>query len=219
MVRNPAGHESLNVVIPWSDKRFQFTSKHQACPVEGTMTLGGVRIDVGDAHPGWGVLDVGRGRWPYSTIWNWGGGAGLAADGSTVVGIQIGGKWTEGTGHRKRHHRERSSPQDFGRAGLGLIRGGVRSTPGRSSLPMGRSSSCCRRRTTSILAPSWECWTNTSEALGRWSGCFGPPGEDPIEFDGLVGFAEQFVVLASKPCGEGPNLTGLSDRFLTATAP
>jgi hypothetical protein len=46
----------------------------------------------------WGVLDVGRGRWPYTTRWNWGGGAGRDRSGAHVVGLQLGGKWTEGTG-------------------------------------------------------------------------------------------------------------------------
>jgi hypothetical protein len=49
--------------------------------------------DGGDA---WGVLDVGRGRWPSEITWNWGGGAGRA--GESVVGLQIGGKWTVGSG-------------------------------------------------------------------------------------------------------------------------
>jgi hypothetical protein len=42
------------------------------------------------------VLDVGRGRWPPEVTWNWGGGAGRSGD--HVVGLQIGAKWTEGTG-------------------------------------------------------------------------------------------------------------------------
>jgi len=98
LVELAEGHESMNVVIPWSAKRFQYTSKHQARPARGEMhvgdrswTIGGIG---GDA---WGVLDVGRGRWPYRTSWNWGGGAG-AADGGATVGLQLGGKWTEGTG-------------------------------------------------------------------------------------------------------------------------
>ena len=33
-------HESLNVVIPWSDKRFQFTTKDNTRPVTGTVRLG-----------------------------------------------------------------------------------------------------------------------------------------------------------------------------------
>lgn len=192
MVRNPAGHESLNVVIPWSDKRFQFTSKHQARPVEGTMTLGGVRIDVGDAHPGWGVLDVGRGRWPYSTIWNWGGGAGLAADGSTVVGIQIGGKWTEGTGHTEngmivngRLHKisdELVWNYSWERP---LDPWTVESPDGSLQLVLSPTYDKHSRTELGVLG------TQTHQVFGRWSGRFGPPGEDPIEFDGLVGFAEE----------------------------
>ncbi len=90
----PPGHESLNVVIPWSDTRFQYTSKHQARPAAGSVTVGD---DTFSLDGGYGVLDVGRGRWPYATRWNWGGGAGVADTGA-VVGIQIGGKWTAGTG-------------------------------------------------------------------------------------------------------------------------
>ena len=48
------------------------------------------------ATDAWGVLDVGRGRWPHEIRWNWGGGAGRSGD--HVVGLQIGAKWTEGTG-------------------------------------------------------------------------------------------------------------------------
>jgi len=89
----------VNVVIPWSSRRFQYTSKHQARPARGTLEIGGRRVAIGgDAGDAWGVLDVGRGRWPYRTRWNWGGGAGRSACGRHVVGLQVGGKWTEGTG-------------------------------------------------------------------------------------------------------------------------
>ncbi len=106
----PVDHDSLNVVIPWSVRRFQYTSKHQARPAHGRLVIGdevrhiGVDpsvsgVDADDAPAeAWGVLDVGRGRWPYQTRWNWGGGAGRAVDGETVVGLQLGAKWTEGTG-------------------------------------------------------------------------------------------------------------------------
>lgn len=108
----PDGHESLNVVIPWSTRTFQYTSKHQARPAHGSLRVGDEVFDFGRsadasptdgtgsaaASPAWGVLDVGRGRWPFRTRWNWGGGAGHATDGETVVGIQVGAKWTEGTG-------------------------------------------------------------------------------------------------------------------------
>jgi hypothetical protein len=94
----PEGHESLNVVIPWSDRTFQYTSKHQARPASGTLRVGERTVELGAAgSEAWGVLDVGRGRWPYATRWNWGGGAGRSAEGA-VVGLQLGAKWTEGTG-------------------------------------------------------------------------------------------------------------------------
>jgi hypothetical protein len=91
----PARHESLNVVIPWSDERFNFTSKQQARPARGTVNAGGRQYEItGDA---WGVLDVGRGRWPSPITWNWGGGAGRTSQGA-VIGLQFGAKWTAGTG-------------------------------------------------------------------------------------------------------------------------
>jgi hypothetical protein len=96
LVELPPGHESLNVVIPWSDELFNYTSKHQARPARGELVVGDRRFPIGDATDAWGVLDVGRGRWPSDISWNWGGGAGRC--GEHVVGLQIGGKWTEGTG-------------------------------------------------------------------------------------------------------------------------
>jgi hypothetical protein len=93
----PPGHESLNVVIPWSDTLYNFTSKHQARPATGELVVGERHWAIG-GEPGdaWGVLDVGRGRWPSDISWNWGGGAGRV--GTRVVGLQVGGKWTDGTG-------------------------------------------------------------------------------------------------------------------------
>jgi hypothetical protein len=91
----PAGHESLGVVVPWSDRLFQYTLKDVARPVSGTLVVDGVRHDV-PADGSWAVLDHGRGRWPYSMSWNWGAGSGTV-DGR-VVGVQVGGRWTDGTG-------------------------------------------------------------------------------------------------------------------------
>jgi hypothetical protein len=95
-VARPRGHESLNVVIPWSDDTFNFTSKHQARPATGWLQVGDRRWVVGGERDAWGVLDVGRGRWPAEIRWNWGGGAGRS--GSRVIGVQFGAKWTEGSG-------------------------------------------------------------------------------------------------------------------------
>ncbi len=97
LVELPPGHESLNVVIPWDDETFNFTSKHQARPARGELLIGDERFAIGGTEgEAWGVLDVGRGRWPSEIRWNWGGGAGRAGD--HVVGLQLGAKWTEGSG-------------------------------------------------------------------------------------------------------------------------
>jgi hypothetical protein len=97
VVGRPAGHESLNVVIPWDDETFNFTSKQQARPATGRFRSGDLEREIGGrAGDAWGVLDVGRGRWPSPIAWNWGGGAGRS--GEHVVGLQFGAKWTEGSG-------------------------------------------------------------------------------------------------------------------------
>jgi hypothetical protein len=86
----------LTVVIPWSEQRFQCTTKDVARPATGTVRWGDREYRFDGAGESWACLDFGRGKWPYRTRWNWGAGAGLV-DGRTV-GIQVGGKWTDGTG-------------------------------------------------------------------------------------------------------------------------
>ncbi|MFG2115807.1 DUF2804 domain-containing protein [Streptomyces sp. NPDC048718] len=90
----PAGHETLSVVVPWDERRFQYTSKHTARPASGTVRIGDRVLEFGaDA---WAVLDHGRGRWPRSVDWNWGAASGRT--GGHTVGLQFGGTWTRGTG-------------------------------------------------------------------------------------------------------------------------
>lgn len=96
LVAHPPGHETLSVVIPWSAERFQFTSKHNTRPARGTVRLDGVAHAFGEANEGYGCLDYGRGLWPYRTTWNWASASGHAE--GRVVGLQFGGKWTDGTG-------------------------------------------------------------------------------------------------------------------------
>ncbi len=95
VVERPEDHESLGVVVPWSEQRFQYTVKDVARRASGRIVVGGREHRV-DRENSWAVLDHGRGRWPYSVTWNWGAGSGVV-DG-TVVGLQLGGQWTDGTG-------------------------------------------------------------------------------------------------------------------------
>lgn len=91
----PPGHERLGVVVPWSDRRFQYTVKDVARPARGWVEVDGVRHDL-DADDTWAVLDHGRGKWPYDVHWNWGAGSGRSN--GRVIGVQLGSKWTDGTG-------------------------------------------------------------------------------------------------------------------------
>lgn len=84
----PTDHESLGVVVPWSIRRFQYTVKDVGRPASGTLTLGAREYAFDDAFA---VLDHGRGKWPYAIAWNW------AAGSKPGLGIQFGGKWTDGT--------------------------------------------------------------------------------------------------------------------------
>jgi hypothetical protein len=96
LVEQPRGHETLNVVIPWSRDRFQFTSKQNTLPVSGTIDLGDERFHL-RRNRSWGVLDYGRGVWKVNTSWNWGALSTRLADRRTL-GLNLGGKWTDGTG-------------------------------------------------------------------------------------------------------------------------
>ena len=94
-VRRPPGFESLNVVVPWSESRFQCNSKHAALPCEGEVRAGERRY-VFDPRTAFAVQDWGRGMWPYRSFWNWGVATGYAGD--DLVGVNVGAKWTTGTG-------------------------------------------------------------------------------------------------------------------------
>lgn len=87
----PEDHESLGVVVPWGPRRFQYTVKDVGRPVRGRLRLGAATYEIGGPDA-FAVLDHGRGRWPYRAVWNW------AAGSAPGRAIQLGGKWTDGTG-------------------------------------------------------------------------------------------------------------------------
>lgn len=87
------GDDALGVVVPWSRSRFQYTLKDPARPLSGTIEVDGEREAV---VAGWGVLDRGRGVWPYRMTWNWAAGSGDVN--GRRLGLQLGGKWTDDTG-------------------------------------------------------------------------------------------------------------------------
>jgi hypothetical protein len=96
MICQPKDHESLNVVIPWSKKRFQFTSKQNTLPVEGTIKWGDQIIHFNPKDT-FACLDFGRGIWPFECFWNWASFSTRTND-NRLVGVNLGAGWTDGTG-------------------------------------------------------------------------------------------------------------------------
>lgn len=96
LVKRPEAHETLNVVIPWSDDRYQFTSKQNCLPVEGEIRVGTQKYSVNTLDGAYACLDFGRGIWKYSSFWNW---ASFSSKvGNDLVGVNLGAGWTDGSG-------------------------------------------------------------------------------------------------------------------------
>lgn len=86
--------ESMGVLVPWDNRRFQYTRKDNCVPIEGVVVVDGVEKRL-SRETTLAIHDHGRGRWPYDTRWNWGAGSGRT-DGHEI-GLNFGAKWTDGT--------------------------------------------------------------------------------------------------------------------------
>ncbi|HEX5945539.1 MAG TPA: DUF2804 domain-containing protein [Acidimicrobiales bacterium] len=192
LVDLPADHESLNVVIPWDDAHFNFTSKHQARPAVGTLTIGDHEYEVGGGSgDAWGVLDVGRGRWPSTIRWNWGGGAGRADD--HVIGLQFGAKWTEGSGFTENGFLVDGRLTKIGRELDWDYDWDDPMRPWRITDPAGQLEV--------VLVPRYDKHTKvgddggfgseTHQVFGTYAGTVRTDDGRSIAFDGLQGFAEE----------------------------
>ncbi|SEB07898.1 DUF2804 domain-containing protein [Leifsonia sp. 21MFCrub1.1] len=181
----PAGHERLAVVVPWSVRRFQYTVKDVGRPASGTVTVRGTRVKLA-ADDTWAVLDHGRGRWPYRIRWNWGAASGTQ-DGR-AVGIQLGGRWTDGTGST-----ENATVLD-GR--LHKIHESLRWTYDQTDWL--RPWHIHGGGVDLVFEPFWDHATRTELGVvgSRGHQCFGhysgtiPTDDGPLSVDGLLGWAE-----------------------------
>jgi hypothetical protein len=94
LISYPENYETLNVVIPWNDRTFQFTSKHEGMAASGTLQVGARTYDLNAGA--FATLDFGRGVWPYRVRWNWANVSGFSGD--KRIGLNLGGQWTDNTG-------------------------------------------------------------------------------------------------------------------------
>jgi hypothetical protein len=183
-VTRPKGHECLAVVVPWSSTRFQYTVKDVALPASGTVT---VDDDTHELSEGWAVLDHGRGRWPYDVRWNWGAGSGVSH--RRTIGVQLGGKWTDGTGQTENglvvdgrlHKIHEELVWEYDRAALlkpWRVHGG--------GLAASFAPFHDKRSRTNLLVLS----SRTDQCFGTWEGTFTTEDGEVIAFDGIEGWAE-----------------------------
>jgi hypothetical protein len=187
----PPGHETLNVVIPWSDEVFNFTSKHQARPAVGELVVGDERWAIGGAAgDAWGVLDVGRGRWPREITWNWGGGAGRVGD--HVLGLQFGAKWTEGSGFTENGFVLDGRLTKIGRELDWRYDWDAPMAPWRIVDPDGQLDVTLQPRYDKhSKVPGRDKGSETHQVFGTFSGRVRTDDGVEVEFDGLQGFAEE----------------------------
>ncbi len=190
-VRRPPGHESLNVVVPWSDTRFQCNSKHNALPCEGEVRAGERSYRL-DPATGFGVQDWGRGIWPYRSFWNWGVATGHA-DGHRL-GVNFGAKWTTGTGSNEngilldgRLHKVMEDlrwdhdPVEWRKPWRVLAE-----HSGAIDLELEPVAAHTPSLSLGVIETGGVC------AFGRWRGRVRVEGRE-IAVDGLVGWAEEFA--------------------------
>lgn len=182
----PDGHERLGVVVPWSDTLFQYTVKDVARPASGTVTIDGetFAVPVGES---WAVLDHGRGRWPYDIAWNWGAGSGVSH--GRTIGLQVGARWTTGTGSTENSflvdgRLHKISEELTWRYDLADWREPWRITGG--GLDATFTPFYNKRSLTNFVVVS----SRTDQCFGHWSGTFVDAAGTSIPFERLVGFAE-----------------------------
>jgi hypothetical protein len=188
-IGKPSGHETLNVVIPWSSNLFQFTSKQNCLPTTGEVSFGDkiYRFESGGA---WGCLDYGRGVWPYKIVWNWASGSGK--QGEDTIGIQLGGKWTDGTGMNE-------NGISLNGKLFKISEDVVFICDEKNYMKPWRIKTKCSDRVDLTLTPFLEnvngfnvgvLGTDSHQLFGRFSGSLGFDGK-AVKIDGILGWAEQ----------------------------
>jgi hypothetical protein len=189
-VRRPPGHESLNVVVPWTASRFQCNSKHAALPCEGELRAGGRRY-VLDPRTCFAVQDWGRGVWPHRSFWNWGVATGWAGD--VLLGVNFGAKWTTGTGSNEngilwngRLHKVMEDLRwEYDASEWRKPWRVVAPHSGALDLVLEPVAAHTPRLNLLVLATGGVC------AFGRWRGVVRAEGRE-LAVDGLLGWAEEF---------------------------
>ena len=138
------------------------------------------------------MQDLGRGVWPYSNRWNWAAASGVATDGRTV-GLQFGGKWTEGTGFTEnalcidgrltKIHEELEWTYDWDEP----MRPWRVRTPSSTQVDVELTPFFDRYDSTDLKVLKME----VHQCFGTWAGTVCGDDGVPATLDGIDGFAEE----------------------------
>jgi len=186
----PAGHETLNVVIPWARDRFQFTSKQNTLPATGSVRIGDDEY-VFEGGKAFGCLDYGRGIWRYGCFWNWGAASGVQ-NGHTI-GLNLGGSWTDGTGMTENgvcvdgRLTKIGDDLDFDYDAANFMRPWKVRTRKSGRVDLRFEPFFERVAKTDLLLMKSE----VHQVFGHYSGSVVAEGGDEVTIDGLVGWVEQ----------------------------
>ncbi len=190
-IARPPEHETLNVVVPWSDRRFQFTSKQNTLPATGYVQVQDRSFDLGPENQAFGCLDFGRGIWPGNTVWNWASASGRQQ--GHTVGLQLGSQWTDGTGQTEnglmldgRLHKIHEDVRfDFDRADPS--RPWRLHTPDTDRVSLDFAPELAKPLHVDLLAVQ----ADIKVCFGRFTGTVLTDGGDPVRVRDLFGWAEE----------------------------
>lgn len=89
ILHQPSSLESMTITIPFpeSEYAFYYNQKINCMPAKGEILFGNQKF-LFDPHDSFGVLDWGRGVWPYKNTWYWGSASGKIEN--ELFGFNIG---------------------------------------------------------------------------------------------------------------------------------
>ena len=185
----PPNHESMNIVIPISKKRFYYNRKINCLPAQGWIKYGDDHEQL-IAETSLGQLDWGRGVWEYSSFWLWASASGFMPDGRRL-GLNLGSGFgdtsnatekaiiLDGMVHKLDQVKFEYDPKDY-------------------MAPWKFKDN--ERRLDLLFTPFKERLATTKlgiidsevhQMIGRYTGTVVSDDGEEIQIDGLIGFAEE----------------------------
>jgi hypothetical protein len=190
-LESPPGHESMNIVIPISKRRFYYNHKANCLPASGKLKYGKIEEEL---HPesSIGSLDWGRGVWEYRSAWKWASASGFLPGGGTV-GLNLGYGFGDNTAASENALvldgviHKLDQVEFFYDPGNYMKPWGFRDNQGRLELTLTPFSERVAQTNLGII------FSEVHQMFGNYTGFVVDDEGNKIEIDGLIGFAEDHV--------------------------